>query len=75
MRRHDPRDNPGTVLAAVTVGVLALLVPSRPAPPPVAAPVVLAPAAAPAALPVQKVVTITAQPVVLKGATPTARRA
>lgn len=69
MRRHDPRDNPGTVLAAVTFGLLALLVPAErgrqlPAGPAAGLPV----AAAPTALPVQKVVTITARPVVLKSA-------
>jgi peptidoglycan/xylan/chitin deacetylase (PgdA/CDA1 family) len=69
MRRHDPRDNPGTVLAAVTFGLLAFLAPAptgpawAPAGPGRAVP---AAAPAPAALPVQKVVTITAAPVVLK---------
>ncbi len=67
MRRHDPRDNPGTVLATVTFGLLVLLVPPK-----TVAYVDVTDAAAPvaarpvvAALPVQRVVTIVARPVVL----------
>jgi peptidoglycan-N-acetylglucosamine deacetylase len=72
LRRPDPRDNPGTVLAAVTFGLLALLVPPKAAPAAVApVPALAVPVpAGPAALPVQKVVTVTAQPVVLKSAAP-----
>lgn len=78
MRPADPRDNPGTVLAAVTFGLLALLVPPKavPDPGPVALPGVAAVApvvAAPATLPVQKVVTVTAAPVVLSRAAAPAR--
>jgi peptidoglycan-N-acetylglucosamine deacetylase len=73
LRRPDPRDNPTTVLAAVTVGLMVFLVPPKTAPLP-AAPVFAAPAVAvpaqPAALPVQKVVIITAQPTVLSSAAP-----
>ena len=71
LRRPDPRDNPGTVLAAVTFGLLALLAPAKATPALDTQPVATVPAAAtPAALPVQRVVTITAQPVVLKGSVP-----
>ena len=57
LRRPDPRDNPGTVLAAVTFGLLAFLAPPPTAPAP--APVLAAPAPAePAALPEQEVVSI-----------------
>jgi peptidoglycan-N-acetylglucosamine deacetylase len=66
MRRHDPRDNPGTVLAAVTFGLLVSLVPPKTAPAHVditQAPVAARPAVA--ALPVQRVVTIVARPVVM----------
>ena len=69
MRRHDPRDNPGTVLAAVTFGLLAFLAPAPAVPasaPAGLVPLIPAAAPAPVALPVQRVVTITAQPVVLK---------
>jgi peptidoglycan/xylan/chitin deacetylase (PgdA/CDA1 family) len=71
MRRHDPRDNPGTVLATVMFGLLVLLVPPRTAPRTAPEPVAAAPAApaagAPVAapLPVQKAVAIAARPVVL----------
>ena len=65
LRRPDPRDNPGTVLAAVTFGLLAFLAPPPPTAP-APAPVLAAPAPAePAALPVQEVVSIHARPVVL----------
>jgi peptidoglycan-N-acetylglucosamine deacetylase len=66
-RRPDPRDNPGIVLAAVTFGLLALLVPPTAAPEPDAVPT--GPPAAPAAaapLPVQRVVAVAARPVVLQ---------
>lgn len=72
MRPADPRDNPGLVLAALTLGLMVMLVPPvdgrvrAEAGAPVAAP---APAAAPVQLPApalkQLVVAMDAQPVVL----------
>jgi len=66
LRRRGPRVNSGTVLAAVTFGLLAVLVPSAPPVPPAAGPV-----ASPAAGP-QPVAT-SARPVVLKDRQPIGR--
>jgi peptidoglycan-N-acetylglucosamine deacetylase len=74
MRPADPRDNPGTVLAAVIFGLLVFLVPARTSRPVAAAPAAVAPVVArPAALPVQTVVSIAASPVVLSRRAPDGR--
>lgn len=74
LRRPNPRDNPTTVLATLTVGLLAFVAPLAPPPaePPLAAPVVAAPADPPALppLPVQRVVNVSATPAVLMSTPP-----
>ena len=72
MRRHDPRSNAGTAMAAIAVGLLALPVPADVAPGPIrVGPFATASVVAvPTVLPVQQVVTVTPRPVVLKTAAP-----
>ena len=71
MRRHDPRSNAGTAMAAIPVGLLALPVPADVAPGRSGSPVRhRIRVAVPTVLPVQQVVTVTPRPVVLKTAAP-----